>query len=232
MNQWWKRIQQLLGLKSDQSDPERTSQTNQTKKEEKELSFSHWILILIALGLAAVILSNYFSKEEEAPKTFSNLPLTQEEMVDTDDEAIVTFGTRSQFTTLAQYEEELENKLKEMLSKIKGVGEVSVMINLDSTQEMVVEKNVQTQESTTEERDREGGNRQIKDQQRNEQVVILRQGNHEQPIVVKTTKPPVRGVLVLAPGATDVQVKAWISEAVQRVLDVPPHKVSVLPKNQ
>lgn len=173
MNQWWKRIQQLLGLKSDQSDPERTSQTNQTKKEEKELSFSHWILILIALGLAAVILSNYFSKEEEAPKTFSNLPLTQEEMVDTDDEAIVTFGTRSQFTTLAQYEEELENKLKEMLSKIKGVGEVSVMINLDSTQEMVVEKNVQTQESTTEERDREGGNRQIKDQQRNEQVVIL-----------------------------------------------------------
>lgn len=232
MNQWWKRIQQLFGMKSDQSAPERTSQTNQTKKEDKELSFSHWILILIALGLAAVILSNYFSKEEEAPKTFSSLPLTQEEMVDTDDEAIVTLGTRSQFTTLSQYEEELENKLKEMLSKIKGVGEVSVMINLDSTQEMVVEKNVQTQESTTEERDREGGNRQIKDQQRNEQVVILRQGNHEQPIVVKTTKPPVRGVLVLAPGATDVQVKAWISEAVQRVLDVPPHKVSVLPKNQ
>lgn len=232
MNQWWKRIQQLFGMKSDQSAPERTSQTNKTKKEDKELSFSHWILILIALGLAAVILSNYFSKEEEAPKTFSSLPLTQEEMVDTDDEAIVTLGTRSQFTTLSQYEEELENKLKEMLSKIKGVGEVSVMINLDSTQEMVVEKNVQTQESTTEERDREGGNRQIKDQQRNEQVVILRQGNHEQPIVVKTTKPPVRGVLVLAPGATDVQVKAWISEAVQRVLDVPPHKVSVLPKNQ
>jgi len=162
----------------------------------------------------------------------SNLSLNQEDLVEDENESTFTFGTRSDFTSIPEYEEELENELKEMLSKIKGVGEVSVMINLDSTAEAVVEKNVQTQESTTDEKDSEGGNRQIKDQQRDEQVVILRKGDHEQPIVVKTNKPRVRGVLVVAPGAENMQVKAWISEAVQRVLDVPAHRVSVLPKNE
>lgn len=43
-------------------------------------------------------------------------------------------------------------------------------------------------------------------------------------------KPRVRGVLVVAKGADNIQVKAWITEAVQKVLDVPAYKISILPK--
>lgn len=232
MGRWWRRIQELFLKKEESGDGNETSQTNRTKHQEKDLSFSHWILILIALGVAAIILANFFSEEKERSGSLSSLPL-EEVKVETDrPEAAYTFGPKSDFKTMAEYEEELENQLKEMLSKVKGVGEVSVMVNLDSSTETVVEKNRRIRESETQEEDREGGKRQIKERERDEQVVILRQGDNEEPVVIKTNKPRVRGVLVVAQGAQNAQVKAWISEAVQRVLDVPAHKVSVLPKSE
>lgn len=232
LGQWWRRIQELFFKKGAQGDGDGTSQTNRTKHNEKDLSFSHWILILIALGVAVMILANFFAEEKERTGSFSNLPLVEDQGGSDRKDAAFAFGPKSDFKTMAEYEEELENQLKEMLSKIKGVGEVSVMVNLDSSTETVVEKNRRTHQSETIEEDREGGKRQIKDQERDEQVVILRQGDTEEPVVIKTNKPRVRGVLVVAQGAQNVQVKAWIAEAVQRVLDVPAHKVSVLPKNE
>lgn len=47
---------------------------------------------------------------------------------------------------------------------------------------------------------------------------------------MKTVKPKVRGVVVVASGAGNLQVKAWILEAVQKVLAVPSYKISILPK--
>ena len=52
----------------------------------------------------------------------------------------------------------------------------------------------------------------------------------EGPIISETKKPSVRGVLVVAKGAENIQIKKWIIEAVTRSLDVPSHRVSVMPK--
>ena len=60
--------------------------------------------------------------------------------------------------------------------------------------------------------------------------MIIQNGEKEVPIVVETKKPAIRGVLVVAKGADNIQVKKWIVEAVTRSLDVPSHRVSVLPK--
>jgi stage III sporulation protein AG len=59
---------------------------------------------------------------------------------------------------------------------------------------------------------------------------MSRKGNDEHPIVLETKKPVIRGVLVVAQGAENIHVKQMILEAVTRVLDVPQHKVAVLPK--
>lgn len=48
--------------------------------------------------------------------------------------------------------------------------------------------------------------------------------------MISKEKPAVAGVLVVAEGVENVQVKAWVVEAVSRVLDVAPHRVSVMPK--
>jgi len=107
---------------------------------------------------------------------------------------------------------------------------VDVMVNLESTPELVVEKNRNIRSSTNQEMDKEKATRNQNDQSRDEQLVIIQGGKQDQPVVVKTLKPRVRGVLVVAKGADNIQVKAWITEAVQKVLDVPAYKISILPK--
>ena len=76
----------------------------------------------------------------------------------------------------------------------------------------------------------EGGKRKVEDQSREEQLVIIQEGEKEIPVVTETKKPAIRGVLVVAKGADNIQVKKWIIEAVTRSLDVPSHRVAVMPK--
>jgi stage III sporulation protein AG len=190
-----------------------------------KLSFVHWLIILACLGLAAMILHNFFSISNEINPMMSQ--------VSTEKETQETFGSsRSSPTTMDEYEEFYENQLADILSKAIGVGEVSVMVNLDSSEEVIVKTNTNTSKSETTEKDREGGVRDITNHSSDEQVVLVKKGSGDEPIIVKRKKPRVRGVLVVASGADNIQVKAWIIEAVQRVMDVPLHKISVLPKRK
>lgn len=233
MHRWWRKTLGWL-KKESQDETSMTGRSSSHQDEDahreggvvaREGRFTQWILILAALGLAALLLPSMWSSDEEPPPA-------QTVTVGEPDVQETLGSARGDPVTITEYEQVLENQLKEILSKIDGVRDVSVMINLDSTTEQVVEKNKRQQESHTTERDREGGNRQVEEKIWEEQPVLIRQGNDEQPIVIKTKKPRVRGVLVVAAGAENMQVKAWITEAVQHVLDVPANRVSVLPKRE
>jgi stage III sporulation protein AG len=216
-NPIWRAVKSWFFGKDETKD----KQSNNAPKEK--LSFFHWILIIACIGLAAMILHNYFSIKQEVSSTLSP-SLAEEEQQE-------VFGSASSSPkSMDEYEEFYENQLKDILSTIVGVGDVSIMVNLESTEKVVVEKNIRTQQSQTNEKDREGGSRNIEDHMKDEQVVIKRNGDGEEPIILMTEKPKVRGVLVVAEGANNIQVKTWIAEAVQRVLDIPLHKISVLPK--
>src|SRR5699024_10542431 len=120
--------------------------------------------------------------------------------------------------------------LTAMLENIDKVANVEVMVNLDSTKVKVYEKNLITSQQTTDETDTQGGMRKLEDQSEETETVLIRQGDKETPILVQTKKPNVRGVFVVADGVEDIEIKKWVIEAVSRVLDVPTHRVSVMPK--
>ena len=61
----------------------------------------------------------------------------------------------------------------------------------------------------------------MEDQSQEDQLVTVRDGDEEVPVIIETKKPVIRGVLVVAGGAENMTVKNWIIEAVTRVLDVP-----------
>ena len=124
----------------------------------------------------------------------------------------------------------LQNEMKEALEMIAGVEDVKVVIYVDATEKKEFERNKVTQKQVTEETDQEGGKRVVEDTSVDEQLVIIKDGDKEGPIVSQTIKPKVSGVLVVAKGAENIQVKKWIIEAVTRALDVPSHRVSVMPK--
>ncbi|WP_428909081.1 stage III sporulation protein AG [Niallia sp. Krafla_26] len=195
--------------------------------EQKKAKYPYLILVLL-FGTGFMLVSNLISNDStstEAVPTFSN----KDEEKQADEE---TFGQKgsSKDSLIDDYEKAYEAQLKEALDAIVGVDDVTVVVNVDATEKKVFEKNRNTQNQLTDETDREGGKRKVEDQSTEEQLVIIQNGEKEVPIVTETKKPEIRGVLVVAKGADNIQVKKWIIEAVTRSLDVPSHRVAVMPK--
>jgi stage III sporulation protein AG len=201
---------------------------SKSEKPEKKNTKYQYLLIVGIFGTTIMLANNILfsdTKRGETVPTFQNQTVTEED--------VEAFGNKtggSGNDTISDYESAYEAELKDALEQMLGVNKVSVIVNVDATDKKVLEKNTVTQTQTTNETDREGGTRKVEDVSVDEQLVIVRSGEKEGPILIETKKPSIRGVLVVAQGAENIQVKKWIIEAVTRVLDVPVHRVAVMPK--
>lgn len=188
--------------------------------------YSYFIVIGL-IGLMLLLIGNIFTNSE-SEKDLANetpMPKGEAEQVASQEESTLT-------SNVDELETSYQKDLEEMLSKIQGVSDVEVMINLDSTNVKVYEKNLISGKQLTDENDKNGGERQIEDHTEETEVVVVRKGDQEVPLVVQTKKPNVRGVFVVAKGVDHATVKQWVVESTSRVLDVPTHRVSVMPKNK
>ncbi|MET3699191.1 stage III sporulation protein AG [Bacillus oleivorans] len=201
-------------------------ESSSSKGENKKPSKYQYLLVVLLAGVAIMLVGNVFSSNQEgqSAQTFSDKNESEED--------VPALGPKkSEDTiTMSDFERMYETQIKDALDQIVGVSDAAVMVNVASTATNVYEKNQTTQEQTTEETDRQGGKRIVEDSSVDEQLVILREGDKEVPLISQTEKPEITGVLVVAKGAENIQVKQWIIEAVTRVLDVPIHRVAVLPK--
>lgn len=202
--------------------------SNNDSSEKKPPGKYQYLVIVLIIGAAIMLISNLFLNNTAT----NELPTFNNEKGKEVNEEVPTFGQKSskQNDIIQSYEDAYENQLKEALERIQGVGDVTVVVNVDATEKQILEKNSKSQTQTTDETDREGGKRKVEDSQKDDSLVIIRDGESEVPIVVETKKPEIRGVLVVAKGADNIQVKKWIVEAVTRALDVPSHRVAVMPK--
>lgn len=134
--------------------------------------------------------------------------------------------------SLTAAEKELEARLEKVLGSVAGAGSVQVTVTLASGQENVFAQNVNKQNRITEEKDQAGGNR--KTTEVNEQGSLVfgetLNGGKDDPVLIKAKRPEIAGVLVLAEGAKDPELREKLAQAVEILLDVPPHKVTVLAK--
>lgn len=191
---------------------------------EKRINIFQKLLVLAGIGAAVMIFSSFLTSRQDAvPLQNTNPPVNEQAVFASKDKS-------SSDMSMADYESFYENQLQEILEEVIGIGEVSVMVNLESTEEVIVEKDINVKNQQTKEVDKDRATRDITDTSRDEKVVLVQGERGEQPIVVKRVKPKVRGVLVVAKGAENMKVKAWITEAVQKSLHVEPHKISILPK--
>ncbi|KEK26118.1 stage III sporulation protein AG [Bacillus gaemokensis] len=195
-------------------------------KEKGKKVTPKFLLVLLILGMLLMFSSNFFQPKKQ------EVPVFKEKTAQETEEDVPTFGQKNSdnMSTIEKYEKAYEQELKSSLEDIKGVKDVSIEVNLDSSEEKILEKNTVKRSQTTGETDKTGGKRQVEDESLDEKTVIIRQGDKETPIVLRTEKPKVRGVLVVAKGVDNIQIKALVREAVTRMLDVPSHRVAVLPK--
>ncbi|NHC40028.1 stage III sporulation protein AG [Bacillus sp. MM2020_1] len=196
-------------------------------KSDKKPGKYQYMLVVLCIGAALMLVGNIVFKTNS---NAADTPVTTSGKVATEDVPAFGLNKGSGNKAVDKYEEKYENQLKKALQQMLGVNDVTVVVNIDATDKKVLEKNRVSKSQTTEETDRDGGQRKVQEASTDEQLVIIREGEKEVPIVVETKKPVIRGVLVVAKGAENIQVKKWIVEAVTRTLDVPSHRVAVMPK--
>lgn len=110
--------------------------------------------------------------------------------------------------------EDLEHKLEQTLSQIKGVGKVKVMITLEDSG---------SHELATDMQDIKRGEESNLEQK----TVIVGGSGGSSPYVVREKSANVKGVIVVAEGGGDPSVCETIKKAVAAVLTVMPHRIEV-----
>lgn len=130
------------------------------------------------------------------------------------------------------YSDSMESRLETILSQIDGIGEVQVMITYETSTEVVPASNTTKSEQTTQENDKQGGTRTIKQENTSENIVTVSEKDYRNsPIVIKEIKPIIRGVIVVAEGADNPEVKNNLIEAVTTIFQIKSHKVKIYNRN-
>lgn len=124
-------------------------------------------------------------------------------------------------------EQELEQKLAAVLSRIRGAGEVEVSLTFAKSGQTEYAVNASTTLRTTEEQDEGGGSRSTTEQTSTDTLVLAE--NNNKPLAVQSQMPEVQGVLVVAEGGDDPTVCRALSEALQNLLGIAAHKIVICP---
>ena len=174
--------------------------------KDKNRKVENLVVFLIILVITLIIINNII-KEDDTPKqtNYSNAELASTDV-----------------TEVSQ--NNLEQRLENILSKIDGVGEVSVLITYSESSQVIPMYNENINKSVTEETDTSGGTRTIQSEE-NEKTVVT--GSDSNPITQKSINPKIEGAIVTAKGASNSNIKSNIISAVEAVTGIPTHKIQV-----
>lgn len=119
-------------------------------------------------------------------------------------------------TTQPVMNENLEERLSQILSQISGVGRVEVMLTVRSGETTVyqTDEDITTTENGT--------------SIRKETVIISDSGRNQQPIISQILPLQYMGAVIVCQGADDVQVRLAVVEAVTKATGLRADKITVL----
>jgi len=187
----------------------------------KQVIVFRFVVIAVLIGAIGMILANFLEVDSMIAKSVNT-----QQTIDYDSQMSPTDHSSSPFSSI---ENELEQRTKDILEKMIGVGKVSVLITVESTEEQIIEQNKSESKSVTQETDKNGGLREITTTTHDGQVVFLESSGEQEPVITKVINPRIRGVLIVAEGAEDATVRKLIIQAVEKGLNVHQSKISVVP---
>lgn len=163
-------------------------------------------IILIVSVIALLMISIFDNDDKDKPELATDSNIEQRVVYD-------------------DYNSYLENKLEDILEKLEGVGEVEVMITFEDSKETIPASNTTKTTEVTKEIDSDGGTREVNREDVNIQMVSSSdKGNL---VVLKEINPSIKGAIVVAEGAENLEVMERLYEAVKTVLGVTGNKVQV-----
>ena len=190
-------------------------------KEEKEgnnkKKIENLVFFVVILIITIVIINYVWNGNKKSDKTITN-----------------TAGRQLANTNTTQTEENnnLEERLENILGKIQGVGTVKVFINYSETSQTVAMYNENSKTSTTEETDTSGGTRKVEQTDSDKEIVYQEENGKKTPIIQKTLQPKIEGAIITATGANDTNVKTNIINAVEVATGLSIDKIQVFEKGK
>lgn len=116
--------------------------------------------------------------------------------------------------SVADIELQMEERLESILSQISGAGRVKVMLTLDTSSEIV---------TASDSKRTEGSDGLTEDTSPS----TVSSGGNESPIILTEIMPSIRGVIIVAEGASNISVKIALLTAAQTVLGISPNMINV-----
>ena len=162
--------------------------------ENKEKRIENLISLLIILVITLIVINKIMDGDEK-----ENLEIKNEVGVEFAKEN-VEYNSST----------DLEKRLENILSKISGVGDVSVLLTYKETQALVPIYNINSSISTVEEKDTSGGSRITETE--NLQKDVVTSNSNADIVTEKSIMPIIEGAIITASGA-DV-IDAGVSTAV------------------
>lgn len=174
--------------------------SNKEKRVENLISF------LIILVITLIVINKILEEDKKEEVNFKN-------------ETDVELASSNEVET-----NDLEKRLESILSKIDGVGKVSVLITYSESNKIVPIYNLSTNKSATEETDTNGGKRVTQTEDSQKEVI---KDNNSDIVTEKVVMPQIEGAIITAKGANNSNIKSNIISAVEAVTGLAVHKIQV-----
>lgn len=129
---------------------------------------------------------------------------------------------------MEKYIKQQEERLKSILSRIDGVGEVYVMITIKAgaSKDVLMEQDISYED--TDETDSAGGKRKkYTYSEDNQTVYVTDESGNTFPYVISENAPKIEGVAVIAKGADSAVTKQKIINVIKALFDIEINKISV-----
>lgn len=189
----------------------------ETNKKKLENIVVFIVILIITIIVINVIWNGEDKNENEKQTTDSNKRL-----------ADTSYQNNNTETTDSTNDDNMVTNLEEILSNIRGVGNVKVMITYAETSKTVPVYNEESTEENTEETDSEGGTRKVTQTDVKKEVIYEESDGGGKTLITQSIiSPTIEGAIITAEGASDASVKTNIIQAVGAVTGLATHKIQV-----
>ena len=199
-------------------DKLKTIINNEEGKVDNKKKIENLVFFIIVLIITVVIINYIWNGKKTSNKTITNSAGRQ---------LAITDETIDNSQTQNGGDSGLEKRLENILSNINGVGDVKVFINYAESSQTVAMYNENSKTSVTEEKDTSGGVRKVEETDAQKEVVYQDDNGSKTPIVQKTIEPKIEGAIITAKGASDINIKTSIIQAVEAATGLATHKIQV-----
>ena len=115
--------------------------------------------------------------------------------------------------------QDVQGEMEEILSKISGVGQVQVMLTVDTDGTRQLAQDTELSYS--------GSTAAPEDYSRRSEAVVVDNGDGDQTVVIQTQYPTYRGALVVCQGGDRAEVKLAVTEAVAALTGLTADRITV-----